>query len=178
MLYDFNVPADQADDEEAQETVEELERELLAELEAAHGRGAPRDRVLEVLTHVSAPDEPGYEMDLLIARMRLSNLGRGGRDNAAVTERDVRTGRFVQSAAADALDEQMNAALFAGVGRARASAPASASTSPSPPATAGVFSDVMADRHPKGDWLQQAFQRQRGRLSNVPLPEHRNPETP
>lgn len=75
LLYDFNVPADQADDDEAQ-TVEELERELLAELEAAHGRGAPRDRVLEVLTHVCAPDEPGYEMDLLIARMRLSNLGR------------------------------------------------------------------------------------------------------
>ena len=73
-LYDFNVPADQADDDE--ETVEELERELLAELEAAHDRGADRDRVLEVLSHVCGPDEPGYEMDLLITTMRLQNLGR------------------------------------------------------------------------------------------------------
>lgn len=74
-LYDFNVPAGQVDDEE-EETVEELERELLAELEAAHDRGADRGRVLEVLSHVSGPDQPGYEMDLLITTMRLRNLGR------------------------------------------------------------------------------------------------------
>ncbi len=86
--------------------------------------------------------------------------------------RDIRTGRFVpKSAEAAEADERMNLLIYGGFGAQR---PAPASTSPSPSATAGVFEPVSGPVE-RGDWLQVAYQRRRW---SVPLPEHRNPESP
>ena len=80
-------------------------------------------------------------------------------------------GRYIPASAAQAeRDEAFNGQLFSAAGRERAAPPPATSTISIP---AGVFEPVPDDRRPKGDWLQQAFARQR---YAIPLPESRNPE--
>jgi hypothetical protein len=71
--YDFTVPVEVEDEPES---VEELEEELATAVGLARDRGVDRDLVLAELARVCAPDEPGYELDLIIAALRIRILAR------------------------------------------------------------------------------------------------------
>jgi hypothetical protein len=71
--YDFTVPVE-AEVEDEPESVEELEEQLAHAVGLARDRGVDRDLVLAELARVCAPDEPGYELDLIICTMRIKML--------------------------------------------------------------------------------------------------------